>query len=70
MRNRLAPSERMSLRWSGSTLRRPSKSVTVIGKKATSATITIFGSSPKPSSNTSGAASTTMGTACEPTTYG
>ena len=55
---------------SGSTERRPSRVLTVIGKKQTSATITSFGPIPKPSQTTRIGAIATTGTVCEATSSG
>jgi hypothetical protein len=70
VRSREAPMLRMSFKSSGSTERRPSSRLTVIGKKQISATIAIVGRMPKSNRSTKMGASTTIGTAWEATSSG
>ena len=65
MRKSFAPIARASAMASRSTFVSPSRTLTTTGKKTMSATITIFGVSPKPSQITSAAAIAMMGTACD-----
>src|SRR4051794_9757890 len=67
---RLASRVRIIFSRSGSTERRPSSVLTVIGKKQISAMTASFGPIPKPSQTTRMGATTTIGTVCDATSNG